>query len=389
MSWQPQAMHKLQPVRSEKDLDLAKARLAELLLDDGRDDDVEILSLLIEDFEKSVSRVHPPTPIAAIKFRMEELGLAPRHLEPFIGSRARVSEVLSGKRTLSIDMIRSLHDGLAIPYESLLSERRSTVDYQATQSTVASINSLGFDLDSSGIATFVKSALPNVMTVALHKKTRTQRAAVKTDPNALQLWQAVVLKRSENISCERFDSEKFRQADLRDLALLSTKAEGPSKAVKFLAQRGVIVVNVPQLPGTYLDGAAMLNIRSNPVIGITLRHDRVDGFWFTLLHECAHVALHINELQKSAAIFVDDLEMQSEDQFEIEADNLARNSLVPPSIISQVRWDEATTQDELTAVASRSRVHISIVAGRWQRDHHNYKRFSRLIERGTVKRSFK
>jgi hypothetical protein len=59
---------------------------------------------------------------------MEEKGLAPRQLEPFIGSRARVSEVLSGKRQLSIDMIRSRHEGLGIPYESLISDRPQSGD---------------------------------------------------------------------------------------------------------------------------------------------------------------------------------------------------------------------------------------------------------------------
>ena len=64
----------------------------------------------------------PSDPIEAIKFRMDQQGLTPRDLEPFIGSSGRVSEVLNRKRKLSLAMIRRLHDGLRIPYESLLAD---------------------------------------------------------------------------------------------------------------------------------------------------------------------------------------------------------------------------------------------------------------------------
>ncbi|MCY1186658.1 hypothetical protein D9M73_275510 [compost metagenome] len=62
----------------------------------------------------------PSDPIEAIKFRMDQQGLTPRDLEPFIGTSGRVSEVLNRKRKLSLSMIKRLHDGLRIPYESLL-----------------------------------------------------------------------------------------------------------------------------------------------------------------------------------------------------------------------------------------------------------------------------
>lgn len=64
----------------------------------------------------------PADPVKAIKFRMEQEGLTPRDLEPFIGPSGRVSEVLNRKRPLSLQMVKRLHDGLKIPYESLLTE---------------------------------------------------------------------------------------------------------------------------------------------------------------------------------------------------------------------------------------------------------------------------
>jgi len=109
----------IKPIRTPADLQATKKRLAGLLSRPNsgeNDDEIEVLATLIEQFEQNHSHIDAPTPVMAIKFRMEEKGMNPRQLEPFIGSRARVSEVLSGKRQLSIDMIRSLHEGLGIPY---------------------------------------------------------------------------------------------------------------------------------------------------------------------------------------------------------------------------------------------------------------------------------
>lgn len=81
---------------------------------------LEILSILVERYEQEHYPIASPDPIEAIKFRMEQLGLSQKDLVEFIGSRSRVSEVLSGKRRLTVDMIRSLHHGLGVPAESLI-----------------------------------------------------------------------------------------------------------------------------------------------------------------------------------------------------------------------------------------------------------------------------
>jgi len=83
-------------------------------------DRLEVLAALVEDFEEKHQPVYPPDPIEAIRFRMDQLGLDRRALEPSIGSRARVSEVLSGRRRLTLEMIRRLHKQLGIPADVLL-----------------------------------------------------------------------------------------------------------------------------------------------------------------------------------------------------------------------------------------------------------------------------
>jgi len=383
----------IKPIRTLAGLAQAKARLAELLQINStgnHDDEIEVLSTLIEKFEHTL-RVEAPSPVAALKFRMEEMGLTPRQLEPFIGSRARVSEVLSGKRQLSIDMIRSLHEGLGIPYESLISKRSGESPKRVSNHAIHRLNSFGFNLARDEIASFVRTVeTPMPPAVALHRRTRTQRAASKTDQAALLLWQAAVLRKSKESSTPTpFDRTVLAMDELRKIARLSRKTNGPILALDALAHLGILAVVLPPLPGTFLDGAAMVDSEGTPVIGLTLRHDRVDSFWYTLFHELAHVARHYELLLDRGAAFIDDMEIQSGDSLEREADELARESLIPATILSGLPWNESTTQDDIIALANRARVHVAIAAGRWQRDRQNYKRFARLVERGTVRSMFR
>lgn len=380
----------IKPIKTRTDLATAKKRVSHLIRSNStgeHDDEVDILSTLIEQFERTAAPIEAPSPIVAIRFRMEQMGLTPRQLEPFIGSRARVSEVLSGKRQLSIDMIRSLHEGLGIPYESLLTTRHPSADIAAASGpALEKLTEFGVEIDADDVQTLLGGASEFRSTVALHRKTRTQRAASKTDQTALLLWQAAVLKKAEQRSIlKAFDGTQFGNEALRKLGRLSAKPDGPVQALEALQQYGVSTVVLPSLRGMFLDGVAMVAQSGTPVIGLTLRHDRLDSFWFTVLHEAAHISLHYNHLLESGAAFVDDMEIESDDAFEREADILARESLIPSSILSQVPWDKDTTYNELVTLSVRARVHISVAAGRWQRDHQNYRKFSRLVERGAVR----
>jgi HTH-type transcriptional regulator/antitoxin HigA len=282
-------------------------------------------------------------------------------------------------------MIRSLHEGLRIPYESLISNRRNKNVRKISGSAVERLNDLGFDLDPGEVSSFISSSLHGTP-LALLRKTRTQRAASKTDQEALLLWQAAVLRKCESSLPQAvFEPSKLGAQDLRQVAKLSARDDGPTRAVHELAQRGICTVILPHLPGTFLDGAAMASPSGIPVVALTLRHDRIDNFWFTLLHELAHICLHFRLLLSTHAAFVDDMEIESEDTHEQEADTLARESLIPKEILSQVVWGPASAHDDLVTIATRARVHPAIVAGRWQKDHQNYKRFSRLIDRRSLK----
>jgi len=95
-------------------------------------DELALLALTIESYEKERFPIASPNPVEAIRFRMDQAGLAQRDLIPYIGSKSKVSEVLSGKRSLSLRMIRRLHEGLGIPLEVLVGRTRDPGHRQAT-----------------------------------------------------------------------------------------------------------------------------------------------------------------------------------------------------------------------------------------------------------------
>lgn len=88
-------------------------------------DRLDVLVTLVEAWERKHYPMDLPDPIEAIKYHMEQNGLQPRDLIPFIGNRNRVHEVLNRKRELTLNMIRQLHEGLGIPAESLIKVGRS------------------------------------------------------------------------------------------------------------------------------------------------------------------------------------------------------------------------------------------------------------------------
>ncbi len=117
----------LKPIRTEADYDAALAEVERLWgaksgTPDG--DRLDVLATLIEVYEEKHHPMDPPDPIEAIRFRMEQQGLTRRDLEPLIGPRNRVADVLNRKRGLSIEMIRQLHDHLGISAEVLIRPSR-------------------------------------------------------------------------------------------------------------------------------------------------------------------------------------------------------------------------------------------------------------------------
>ena len=114
----------IKPIRNDEDLRAAFEQLERVFQAKAGTpaaDEMEVLVTLIESYDQKHFPMGVVDPIDAIKFRMEQQGLSQKDLEPYIGSSGRVSEVLNRKRRLSLTMVQRLHEGLRIPYESLLS----------------------------------------------------------------------------------------------------------------------------------------------------------------------------------------------------------------------------------------------------------------------------
>ena len=117
----------LKPIRSEADYDTALAEVERLwgaASGTPEGDRLDVLATLIDAYEAQHHPMDPPDPVEAIKFRMEQQGLSRKDLEPMIGTRTRVAEVLNRRRSLSIGMIRRLHDTLGISAEVLIRPSR-------------------------------------------------------------------------------------------------------------------------------------------------------------------------------------------------------------------------------------------------------------------------
>jgi HTH-type transcriptional regulator/antitoxin HigA len=113
----------IKPIKTEEDYQEALAeveRLFDAAPDTPEGDQLEVLTTLLEAYEKNHYAIPSPDPLEAIKYWMESRGITRQDLEPLMGSRARVSEVFNHKRGLTLTMIRNLHDKLGIPAEALI-----------------------------------------------------------------------------------------------------------------------------------------------------------------------------------------------------------------------------------------------------------------------------
>lgn len=402
-------MGMIKPIRIEADYEAALARIDELMdAEPGtpEGEELDVLTDLVEHYEAKHVSIGYPSAVAAIGFRLEQAGLTQRDLVPFIGSRAKVSEVLSGKRRITMPIARALHEHFGIPAEVLLQEPGASLadplaGIEWDRFPVKAMAKLGWipkvkDLESRSeelIRDLIRRAGgPAVAGGALYRKNDHARANAKTDPYALKAWcWKVLADANEARPPVSYRSGTITLDFLAQLARLSWADEGPRLAKEFLAQHGIALVAVRHLSRTYLDGAALKLADGTPVVGLTLRYNRIDSFWFCLLHELAHLGRHMDS--DGDAVFVDDLTLRETDGArrnlkEAQADQWAEEALVPNAL-----WEtsEARRNPTPMAVVSLSRalqVHPAIVAGKIRHEQKNYRLLSHFVGTGEVQRQF-
>ncbi len=211
---------------------------------------------------------------------------------------------------------------------------------------------------------------------------------VKGNPEDLALlsWKAQITRKAEQIiASEKPIYRPLELSWLKRLAKLSERDNGPLLAQALLKDHGVLLVIERNIPGMEVDGAAFL-VDDIPVIGLTLRRDSLDNFWFTLMHEVAHVILHYRT--GLAAGFFDDVENVEVDALEGEANKFAADLLVPEELWSRSPARIAKVAKPIENLAKQLGIAPAILFGRIRFERKNYSIFADKIGQGSVRNLF-
>ena len=396
-------------IRTEADYDAALARIDEIFgAEPGtpEGEELDLLADLVVLYESQNMEKELPSPIAAIEFRMDQAGLTPRDLVPFMGSRAKVSEVLSGKRDITMSMARALHKHLGILADVLLREPGAAFDAafddidphrfplkeMAKRKWIPDMPDLLGNAEELVRGLMERAGGRETAAAGLYRKNDHRRINAKTDEYALRAWCWQVLATANAHPPDADYAPGTVTPDfLKHVAQLSPSEVGPRQARDFLAEHGIALEVVEHLPRTHLDGAALRLGNGRPVVGLTLRYDRIDNFWFCLLHELAHVGLHFDGGDDDA--FVDDLTLRDlggadGDSKEAQADQWAEEALIPQSVWEASGVREGPTAMSVLNLAYEAAVHPAIVAGRVRHETGNYRLLSQFVGVGNVRRQF-
>jgi HTH-type transcriptional regulator/antitoxin HigA len=296
-------------LKSENDYEAALAHV-ETLMDaepgSAEEAELELFTMLIEQYEDLHYPIDLPDPIEAIKFRMEQQGLTRKDMYQYLGSQSKVSEVLNNKRPLSLSMIRALNKGLDIPLEVLIQ-----------QSTEKENKELHKDEWNEFFADIYLNCL---------------RQFKGSEEKKLFNWYKNTDKTVINRDLPPFDHRRLNKLFFQKLTDLTIYTKGPQMARELLNNIGIhLIINRPKLD-TDLDGFSFYSTTGHPIIGLTLRNNRLDNFWFFLFYQLAHIYLNP---ESKTTMFLDSLECILDDFVKPEEDkvsNLLRELLIPSNI---------------------------------------------------------
>lgn len=396
-------MSKIKPIRTKNDYDDALKLIESLINLEPADnseasDRIIVLAALIEDYEDATFPDHQVNPIEAIRFRMEQLKLKSVDLVPYLGGKSRVSEILSGKRSLTVKMIKNLEEGLGIPASSLVGSVGVSAAKRWTPKIIRVMAERGYfgnDYNSSNTNEIINKgilktflSLTPTLQPALLRQTN-YRDTNNIDKQLLDAWLIKVV-RDANVVISNEDITTFTNDNsinnwISNLVALSSQPKSPLLAIEFLRTKGIIVMIEPPLPNTRLDGATIFT-NKNVIIGLTLRHDRLDNFWFTLMHEIAHAVLH----KDTDDIFFDNLDSNPDlvDDKEKEADMFAKNSMIPADIWNRSPIRRNATPMIISAFAKKLGISEAVVAGRLRYESGQWNRYANIVNGAPVRPFF-
>ncbi len=317
----------------------------------------------------------------------ERLGMKPQQIQRYEATEymsASLARLIEIANVLKVRVSQSFSAEHA-PAESSLFAWSSASDVDWTRFPLKEMAKRGWlkgkDLAEAARRYFLEAAGPQFATALHRKKVRSGNA-----PNEYSLlaWQARVLELAQvDRAAGRLGDFGLKDAWLSDLVSLTRDKNGPRKARDLLWENGIALVIERHLPGTYLDGAAMISPKGDPIVALTLRYDRLDNFWFVLFHELGHVFLHLYTSMRLD--FFDEEDGTDGNGIEREADVFALNRLVPDDVWKQCLSRFALTEEAVRIDAERLGIAPSIIAGRIRKERNNYLILNDLIGLDTVR----
>jgi HTH-type transcriptional regulator/antitoxin HigA len=306
---------------------------------------------------------------------------AERYRSISLGNLIRVARTLGVK--LTADLPDQSHEQWLPSFEMTQAEAQKVLKHARAEGWLEKAD----QSDESGLSQLKRTVAEHV---ADHGTPSLLRTGLNVEDHSgdwlLLSWKAQVTRRAQ-AQIQRTKS-KYRALNVNwvmELARLSVEEDGPKLAQKLLADHGIVLVVEPQISGMTVDGAAFL-VDEIPVIGMTLRHDRIDNFWFTLMHELGHVILHYRT--GLSAGFFDSTEDFAVDDFERQADEFASNILIPEELWIRSPARIAKSPEPLERLAAQLGIAPAIVFGRVRMERKNYTIFSNKLGAGKVRKLF-
>ncbi|MBZ6078160.1 helix-turn-helix domain-containing protein [Microvirga puerhi] len=312
----------------------------------------------------------------------EKLGLKEQQIQRYESERYSSIKLSSYKRVLEV-----LRVDVSANIASLDSDEREEILVKPSSALIKAIRERGWlEIDKSQspakiLQIFDEFVARNLGKTAGHALFRST-ISKKIDENSLKLWKARIVELAKSQLRIKKEFDFIDVSWIRDLVRLSSRADGVKQAINLVQQRGIAIEIEPQLPGLNIDGAAFL-VEDKPVIGLTLRHDREDNFWFTLLHELGHIFLHYGQGLQDG--FFDDLDANRGGKLEVEADQFAEDALIPKELwrTSPARFSK--TIEPVQKFAAGLSINPAIVVGRIRRER-GFNLFSNYTGQGGVRK---
>ncbi|MEZ0123399.1 MAG: ImmA/IrrE family metallo-endopeptidase [Candidatus Reddybacter sp.] len=198
-------------------------------------------------------------------------------------------------------------------------------------------------------------------------------------------WTAFVRAQAKQVALA-IEVPKFRGIDavfLEEIAKLSPNEGAIKRLPEILAEQGIILIYERALPSMKMDGVVFKLKTGQPVIGHSFRFPRLDNFWFTLMHELAHVVLHSDTLDQP---IYEDLEGDRNDQKELEADRLAKKSFVKRSLWRNCEPRYKRGHEAVERFAHKVGIHPAIIAGLLSKEENNYQAYSGIVNKVDVRK---